>query len=187
MTSHAHERRPRRCRYRASFTMTGERSLHLVVVSGFPAAGKSTTARRLGAVLDAPLLGRGDLRRRVLEPISAAVPAIARQIPAVTDRLVAAAVETTVAASPVVLDGNLHNDRQRRALRDLVVRLRLECAEVCLWGDPATLIRRFERRSDPLLTDALRRYVDGVYARSRKPAHGGERIRQPIDRPVSHR
>lgn len=161
--------------------MSGARPLQLVVVSGVPAAGKTTTARRLAADLAAPLLWRGALRRAVLEPIAAAFPSVQVQIPAATDRLVSAAVETAIPSGPVVLDANLHNGRQRRALRDLVERLGLSCFEVCLWGHPATLVRRVEERADPPLTEELRRYIDGVYRRPRTPALDGLAPAMEID------
>lgn len=153
--------------------MSGEQPLQLVVVSGVPAAGKTTTARRLASDLGAPLLWRGALRRAVLEPIAASFPNVQNQIPAATDRLVSAAVETAVAAGPVVLDANLHNDHQRQALRGLIERLDLSCFEVYLWGEPETLLRRLEQRADPPLTEELRQYVEAVHSRPHTPALEG--------------
>lgn len=153
--------------------MSAEQPPQLVVVSGVPAAGKTTTARRLAADLAAPLLWRGALRRAVLEPIAASFPGVQHQIPAATDRLVSAAVETAVAAGPVVLDANLHNNRQRQALRGLIERLELDCFEVYLSGEPKTLLRRLEQRADPPVTEELREYVEGVYSGPHAPALEG--------------
>jgi predicted kinase len=153
--------------------MAGDGALDLVVVSGVPAAGKTTTARRLAVDLGAPLLWRGGLRRAVLEPIALSVPAVAEQIPAAADRLVSAAVETAVAGGTVVLDANLHNTRQREALRALVEGRGLHCFEVFLRGDPATLLERLDARADPPLTVELRGYVEDVYASALGPALDG--------------
>lgn len=153
--------------------MAGDGAVDLVVVSGVPAAGKTATARRLAIDLAVPLLWRGELRRAVLEPIAVDVPEAADQIPAAADRLVSAAVETAVAGGPAVLDANLHNSRQRQALRDLVERRELRCFEVFLRGDPATLLQRLEARANPPLSDGLREYVEDVYASVQGPALDG--------------
>ena len=148
--------------------MTGR----LVVISGHPAAGKSTLARRLAADLGAPVVQRDRLRRDVLFPILEAHPQIRPMIPSTLDRLVSVLVEEILdAGATAILDGNFNTPEHAAAVRRRLAERSdpPACVEVCLWGEPDVLRERFIARADPPLTDDLRPYFESVVARERLP------------------
>lgn len=140
----------------------------LVLISGHPATGKTTLGRRLGADLGVPVIHRDGLRRRVLFPIAEAMPEVRALIPSALDRMVVAFAETIFdAGGAAILDGNFNNPAHGAAVKEMLARRTVTCFEVCLWGEPDELRRRFIERADPPLTDDLRPYFDTVVGRDR--------------------
>jgi predicted kinase len=141
----------------------------MVVVSGLPASGKSSLTERLSADLPALAVRRDALRRAVLDPLSEAVHPTAEQARLATDRLVVAALELTWRTGTVVVDGNF-NAPSTRASVDAFVRAKgISAVEVCLWGDPDVLLRRFIERGQPAYTPTIAAYVDEAVGRDREP------------------
>lgn len=145
----------------------------LVLISGLPAAGKTTLAARLGRDLPAPVIHRDLLRRRVLFPIADALPETRDHIPEATNRMVVGMLEAIVDAGGLaVLDGNFNNPYHGAAVRDSLAERDVRCFEVCVWGDADELRRRFIARADPPLTPDLEPYFESVLVRERVPVLG---------------
>lgn len=140
----------------------------VVIVSGLPAAGKSTLAKRLCEELGLVRVERDRLSRDVLGEVARVVPDSDRhRVARAKDRLVNAVASAAVdAGSGVVIDGNFNAPEQADSIRSWLDMRSLR-AEVCLWGDPSVLERRFVLRADPPLTDELRPYFHGVLHRPR--------------------
>ena len=144
----------------------------MVVVSGHPAAGKSTLARRLGTELGYVVVSRDRLAGESgLRALQAALPSDRwHLVPAATDRIVNFMIEAVLdSGNGVVVDGNFNWHEQRQPVRDLVERRRPVCAEVCLWGDAGVLKQRYADRAEPPMDDTLASIVDRALARPREP------------------
>ena len=127
----------------------------VVIVSGLPAAGKSSLSRRLARDLGFVVVCRDRLVvESGLRDVQAALPAGQWQmVPATTDRIMNFLIDAVLdAGQGVVIDGNFNWHEQRQPVRELVERRRARSIEICLWGEPAVLKERFERRADPPMT-----------------------------------
>jgi predicted kinase len=140
----------------------------LVVVSGLPAAGKSTLSTRLGRDLPAVVVRRDHIRRQLLEAMQLAQddPALPAGASAMTMHLVTAVLES---GGTVVLDGNFNTERHMTPVRDLLRSRPVPAVEVCLWADADELRRRFIARADPPLTPQLEPYFEQVLHRCHEP------------------
>lgn len=140
----------------------------LVVVSGLPAAGKSTLARRLARDLLMPVVSRDRLRDAVYTDFQSAVAARGPELGPTMDRLVTTVLTSILeVGGAAIIDGNFNIQPQADAIRALIAELAPGSIEVCLWGDPDVLRRRFADRADPPLTADLEPYFDEVVHRAR--------------------
>lgn len=142
----------------------------LVVVSGLPAAGKSSLSRRLSAELSLPLVSRDRLRPS-LDGVAGALGdesgwLIGRSLDQIINYFVHRLLDVGIGA---VVDSNFNLPEQRQAVRDLVAEREPACVEICLWADPDVLRERFIARNDPPLTEDLAPYFDQVVNRPREP------------------
>jgi predicted kinase len=139
----------------------------LVVVSGLPAAGKSTLSRRLAHDLPAPLISRDKLNTSAFEEIRR-LPESWPFLPEVLSRFINGALESIFdAGGGAVLDGNFNTVEHAVPLRRLLESRgeSLAVMEVCLWGDTNVLRERFIERADPPLTPDLEPYFETVLHR----------------------
>lgn len=146
----------------------GNASGLLVMVSGLPAAGKSTLSERLGRDLGIPVIHRDRLRRYVFDGFQE-IDQVRDLLPAAGDRLVIGAVSMVVeAGGGVVLDGNFNTERHMTPVREFIAATGVHAVEICLWGEPDELRRRFVERADPPLTADLQQYFEEVLHRERE-------------------
>lgn len=140
----------------------------LVVVSGLPAAGKSTLSSRLGHDLGFPVIHRDRLRRYIFGGFHA-IEEARTLLPAAGDRLVIGTISAIVRAGVgAVLDGNFNTERHMTPVRELLADSGMSAVEICLWGDTEELRRRFIDRADPPLTADLEPYFEEVLHRDRE-------------------
>lgn len=143
-----------------------------MIVSGFPAAGKSTLSRRLARDLGFVVVSRDRIVvDSGLRGVQSFLPAErSPMIPAATDRLVDLMADAVLdGGHGVVIDNNFNWPEQRAHVRRLLDRRTCPRVEVCLWGEPAVLKRRFAARADPPMDDHLSEVFDVAVARPRKP------------------
>ena len=141
----------------------------VVIVSGLPAAGKSTLAHRLSKELGFVLVERDQLGEHVLAKVADVVPPDERErIARAKDRLVnVVAAAALDAGGGVVIDGNFNVPEHAESIRSFIEGRGLPAVEICLWGDVDVLEARFIARGDPPLTDDLRPYFERVLRRER--------------------
>jgi predicted kinase len=145
----------------------------LLVISGLPAAGKTTLAKMMGAELGLVHVWRDGLRRSM----SQWVDTLSREQNWLLGEAFNELVNTVLGAvldagHGAVVDSNFNRDEQAEAVRRFVATRRPRCFEICLWGDSDVLRRRFIERADPPLTEDLQPYFDRVLARERRPVLG---------------
>lgn len=139
-----------------------------MIVSGLPAAGKTTLSERLGRDLGFPVMHRDRLRHYVFDGFQE-IEEVRDLLPAAGDRLVIGTVSMVVGAGVgAVLDGNFNTERHMGPVRRFIAAIGLPVVEVCLWGDPDELRRRFIARADPPLTTDLEPYFEEVLHRERE-------------------
>jgi predicted kinase len=141
----------------------------VVVISGLPAAGKSTLAARLSADLGWAWVSRDRLGTSVLGDLADVVPEGEHvRLARAKDRLVNEVVETVLdIGGGVVLDGNFNTIEQANAVRAFLAARQVPAVETCLWADPATLRARFIERAMPPLSPDLEPYFERVVSRPR--------------------
>jgi predicted kinase len=142
----------------------------LAIVSGLPAAGKSSLARRLSSDLSLPLISR-DRLRPALDPLTETTPddeywRAGRSLDHVINHFADRLLDVGIGA---VIDSNFNWPEQMQAVRDLVARRQPDCFEVCLWADPSVLRARFISRNDPPLTAELAPHFERAVTRPRLP------------------
>jgi predicted kinase len=142
----------------------------LLVVSGLPASGKSTLARRLGESLFLPVLSRDRLRLSVFSAFATETRGDRDRIAAATTRLLMEVLRLIFASGgAAILDGNFNRPDHADGLAQLIAEYRVHVVEVCLWGAPDVFRERFISRADPPLTDDFRDYFEQVLHRPRSP------------------
>ncbi|HUS62741.1 MAG TPA: AAA family ATPase [Acidimicrobiales bacterium] len=141
----------------------------VVVVSGLPAAGKSTLSRRLASDLGLPCVSRDDIRRAVFVDHGAPLHfPVEFDVAAAVDRAVGLFVSSVLDANVgVVIDGNFNHRRHAEVVIAAIAHRDVRRAEICLWGDPYVLRARFVERAAPPLTAELEPYFDAVVNRER--------------------
>jgi predicted kinase len=146
-----------------------------VLVSGLPAAGKSTLSNRLGRDLGFVVICRDRLvvGSGLRDVQSFLPPERSVMVPAATDRLVDFMTDAVLnAGHGVIIDNNFNWPEQRTHVRRLLNRRRCPRVEVCLWGDPGVLKARFAARADPPMDEYLSDVFDVAVARPREPVLG---------------
>jgi predicted kinase len=140
-----------------------------VVVSGLPAAGKSTLATHLSRDLGLVCVNRDELATTVLGDLWRVLPPDEQvRVARAKDRLVTSVVDAVLdAGGGVVLDNNFNVTQQADAVRGLLATRSVRAVEVCLWGDPAVLRQRFIERAAPPLTPDLEPFFEQVLHRDR--------------------
>lgn len=141
----------------------------VVIISGLPAAGKSSLAKRLSDDLGLVWVQRDRLGSDVLADLAEVVSPTERdRIARAKDRLVNAVATAVIDGdSGVVIDGNFNTPEQAASIRSWMTDHGLRAVEICLWGDPAALEERFVQRADPPLTADLKPYFHQVLHRPR--------------------
>lgn len=144
----------------------------LVIVSGLPAAGKSSLSRRLSTDLGLPLVSR-DLLRPTLDPLAESAPdsslggwRVGRSLDQVINHFAHRLLDVGIGA---VLDSNFNWPEQSQAVRDLVTERQPACFEICLWADSGVLRNRFISRADPPLSAELLPHFNRAVERPRVP------------------
>lgn len=146
----------------------------LVLVSGFPACGKSTLARRLSQDLGWPVLSRDRLRFSSFEAISERLETddqwrIGRTLDLVINHIATELLGVGVGA---VIDSNFNWVQQADAVRALIEATGVRCFEVCLWADRDTCRRRFIERGEPPWSPSLEPTLERAVSRPREPVLG---------------
>ena len=146
-----------------------------MLVSGLPAAGKSSLSRRLSTDLGLPLVCRDRLRSS-LDPLAELIPdaslggwRVGRSLDQVINHFVHRLLDVDIGA---VVDSNFNWPEQAQAVRDLIAERAPACFEVCLWADADVLRDRFIVRNDPPLSTDLQPHFDKAVARPRVPVLG---------------
>ena len=137
------------------------------MVSGLPAAGKSTLSKRLSRDLSYPLVWRDGLKRDVFTELWGKLDDFTL-LPRAMDKLINHTVSANLDVGiGAVVDGNFNTPEPATALRSLLEERSATAIEVCLWGDVGVLRDRFIARADPPLDPDLLPYFEAVLNRER--------------------
>ncbi|EOM77071.1 AAA family ATPase [Rhodococcus rhodnii] len=117
----------------------------LVLVGGASGSGKSTTARAVGALLDAPVLRSDVVRKEILAP--GADPYTPDRLAATYRELVRRGAEELASGRSVVLDATWLDPAERHAAVAAAHRTQAEIVQVECVAEPAVLHERIARRS----------------------------------------
>ena len=113
----------------------------LVIVSGPPGAGKSTTARRLRRELDLPLITKDDIKESLFDSLGYSDREWSKKIGAATWDLIFLLIERT-SSTPVIVESNFYPTDHREPVAALARRV----VEVHCIADPDVLSARFHSR-----------------------------------------
>src|SRR5581483_1035938 len=142
----------------------------VVVVSGLPAAGKSTLSRKIADALGLVHVCKDDMKRPLGPIILTARP---DQVPQAMSALCTQVMGSVLdAGHGCVIDANFNMPIQGAPIREFIRDRRVDAFEVCLWADPEVLRQRFIARADPPLTPDLQEYFERALHRERTPVLG---------------
>lgn len=119
----------------------------LVFVSGLPASGKTTLARRLAADLRLPLIGRDDIKERLFDSLDWSDRAWSRRLGVASWALLYWAVETQLAAGrSCVVESNFDPERGSAEIASLRERHAFRIIQVHCHARGAVLVERYLAR-----------------------------------------
>jgi predicted kinase len=119
----------------------------LVIVSGLPASGKTTLARRLAGDLLLPLLRRDEIKERLFDRLGWSDREWSRKLGSASWELLYWAIEAQLAARrPCIAESNFHPEHDRRRLNDLRERFAFEPIEIHCHASGSTLVERYLAR-----------------------------------------
>jgi predicted kinase len=122
------------------------------LITGLPAAGKTTLARALARALAAPLLTKDGIKEPLLDVLGAADPAASRRLSDASFAvLFSLAREQLAQLGTVVLEGNFRPGEHERAVRALLASHPLtSCTQILCRAPEALRHRRLQERAlDP--------------------------------------
>lgn len=118
----------------------------LVLVSGYPASGKTTLARPLAASCGWPLVSRDEYKEFLFDQLGTGDRDWSRRVGGASWEMMRRAVELVMGTrSPLVAEANF-GPSARGWLRDAVTRFGYATAEISLAAPPAVLLERFVDR-----------------------------------------
>jgi predicted kinase len=120
----------------------------LILVTGPPAGGKTTLARRLAADLSLPLIEKDRLKEGLFDTLGIADVAWSQRLGgAVYELLYRLADEFVSAGTTVVLECNFVTDMATERFREIAKRHPFRAVQIVCTADPATLERRYTDRA----------------------------------------
>ncbi|HEX5164248.1 MAG TPA: ATP-binding protein [Thermomicrobiales bacterium] len=119
----------------------------LVIVSGLPASGKTTLARRLAHELRLPLLARDDIKERLFDQLGWSDRDWSRRLGGASWELLYWAIEAQLAAGrSCIAESNFHPERDRRRFRELGQRFMFTPIEIHCYATGSVLVERYLAR-----------------------------------------
>lgn len=123
-------------------------SLLLLIITGRPASGKTTLARRLATDLRLPLIHKDGLKEPLFDALGVADRAESRRLGVASLRLQRViAAELLRAGVSVMLESNFIEKYDGAPLRALAHEHKALTAQLWLTAEPRALVERFERRA----------------------------------------
>lgn len=136
-------------RFIQSHTMSSQ-TIHpsIMIVTGYPCAGKTTIARRLAEAINYPLLTKDDVKERLFDALGCGDRAWSDQLSTATYSILFYVLESQVeAGQSVIVEANFrpqsHSDRFARLQRDHDVKL----VQIHVSANADTIEQRLHRRT----------------------------------------
>lgn len=156
----------------------------LIVVGGWPGAGKTTLAYRLGPHLGLPVFTKDDVKERLFDTLGIGDREWSKRLGRASIAILEHQLEATLAGGhSVVGECNWDPDLSKPQLGGIVQRTGAVSFVIAVQGEPEVIRERYRHRAetgerhpghlDELLTDELAATVTGPYT---PPDLGGERI-----------
>ena len=120
---------------------------YLVIVSGAPAAGKTTLARRLGHELGLPVIAKDDIKERLFETLGWHDRDWSRKLGVATFDLIYYFVETELRARrSLIVESNFRPEFSTATFLDLRTKYAFEPVQIVCSAEADVLRERYRRR-----------------------------------------
>lgn len=121
----------------------------LLIVTGAPASGKTTLARRLARDLSLPLFTKDDLKERLYDSLGVGDLDYSQRLGVASFELLYQVAGACLAVGQsVAIESNFRAERSSQELRTLAQRYPYRPVQVLCWADARVLQDRFRRRSE---------------------------------------
>lgn len=121
--------------------------MYCILVTGIPAAGKSTMARELGQRLNLPVISKDDIKELLFDEIGFRSRAEKVQLGVAAMRIMYQTAEALMTRRlPFILENNFEHT-SRDGLMEILDRHSYTAVTVTLTGDSPTIYQRFVRRN----------------------------------------
>ncbi len=121
----------------------------LIIVSGHPATGKTTFARKLSSAIGVPLFAKDDLKERLHETFGAADREASRRLGQASYSMLEHTSDVMLAAGQdLVIESNFDSDGAGGWIEELGARHSALLIQVFLHADPDVILQRYTERSE---------------------------------------
>ena len=145
--------------------------VHLAIILGAPASGKTTLARRLSADLGVTTFSKDDVKEALFDVLECTDRDTSRRLSEASFAVLARLARTQLAAGrSCIVEGNWRAPHARM-LRDIVTDNAAHGAQICCRAEPQEIVRRFTlRRRHAGHLDALLPFAEFAAAAAGPPA-----------------
>lgn len=120
----------------------------LLVVTGYPASGKTTLARRLGELLGVPVISKDDIKEPLGEVLGTGDVEWSHKLGQATYAVMFSVVDAILSSGQSVLvEANFEAKSGGNSIRRLVAEHGVPCARVVMTADGEVLLQRYRDRA----------------------------------------
>jgi len=120
--------------------------MHIIVLTGMPAAGKSTVAKALSKAFDLPVLEKDALKEAIFDTMGFSCYVEKRKTDHAANAVLLACAKALVENNRSMILDNNFDEISAKALNEMICKYNLKCVIVFLGGDNDVFYQRYVER-----------------------------------------
>lgn len=122
--------------------------MKLIILTGMPASGKSTIAKKLSIAFDMPVLEKDALKEELFDTIGFSCYAEKRKMDIAANAVLLRCVESLLSSeNSLIIDNNFDTDSTKR-LVEIIKKYQCSCITIFLGGDTEAFYKRYVERDN---------------------------------------